>query len=210
MNIKLTVHWLSFIFLIVLGSGLLHSAMAQTTTSVSSDRKQDEIEHRVQIQILIASNILDAKNDYPQGLEPVVKQIKSLLPFKSHHLYATYFYNVADKGNLKVSDVTYKPYGNDGGLSATFFSLEALGVKLNTNGNSTHISKFRFEERKNIFLGRERANNNEIKTIADTIGTGIDTELNVKEGVPTIVGTTTSGLSDGVLIIVITLTHSKM
>jgi hypothetical protein len=199
---------LSFIFLVVLCLCLPDSNAAQTSTS--SDIKRGEIEFQVKLQLLVASNIVNAKTDYPPALESVVKQIKSSLSFKNHFLYATYLYNVADNGNLRVSDVSYKPYESAGTLAATFFNLEALGVKSNINGNSTHISRFKFEERKNIFIGAELGNNNEKKSIINTVGTFIDTELNVKEGIPTIVGTTTSALSDGALVIVITVTHSEM
>ncbi len=207
---KFNLNSLSFVFLIVLCLGLPSSGVAQTSLSVSSDVKRGEIEYQVKLQLLVASNIVNAKTDYPPDLETIVKQLKSSLPFKSHRLYATYLYNVADNGNLKVNDVTYASYESGGGLAATFFDLQVSGIKLNANGNSVHISKFKFEVRKNIFIGAELGNNNEKKYNMNMVGTGIDTELNIKENVPNIVGTTTSALSDGVLVIVITVTHSEM
>jgi hypothetical protein len=183
-------------------------AQAQNSALTSSDAQRGEIGHRVQVQLLVASNIVTAKTNYPASLEAVVKQLKSSLPFKTHYLIATYIYNVADSSTLDVSDVTYAAFEPGEGLTPTFLNLGLSGIKLNANSDSTHISRFKFEARKRIFIQYAQGEGSAAKSVSDSVGTGITTELNVHEGVPTIVGTITSALSDGVLVLVITINHS--
>ena len=201
----------SFSIIFVVCMYLTSSIAAQITSSTSSDVKRSEAEYQVKLQLLIASNIVTAKTDYPPFLETIVKQLKSSLPFKSHRLYATYLFNVAENGCLKVTDVTYAPYESSegGSLDATFLELEVSGIKLNADGKSVHISKFKFGERKRIFIGSEPGSDNQTKSITNTVGTGIETELNFRENVPKMVGTTTSALSDGVLVIILTVTRAE-
>jgi hypothetical protein len=196
------------IFALSLSSSDLIVAQTQNSTSISSEAKRNDLTHRVRVQLLVSSNIANAKTDYPTSLEAVVKELKSSLPFKNHYLVATYLYNVADSGAFEVSDVTYAPFEQGGGLSPTFFNLGISGIKLNANSDSVHISRFRFEARKRIFIQNAPGEGSTPKPVFDTVGTGITTELNLSEGVPTIVGTTTSALSDGVLVLVITVNHS--
>jgi hypothetical protein len=196
------------IFALCLSSSHLIVAQTQNSTSISSEAKRSDITHRVRVQLLVSSNIANAKTDYPTSLEAVVKELKSSLPFKNHYLVATYLYNVADNSAFEVSDVTYAPFEQGGGLSPTFFNLGISGIKLNANSDSVHISRFRFEARKRIFIQNAPGEGSTAKPVFDTVGTGITTELNVSGGVPTIVGTTTSALSDGVLVLVITVNHS--
>src|SRR5262245_5654944 len=62
----------------------------QNASSSPSETRQNEVTHRVQIQLLVASNITTAKTNYPSSLEAVVRQLKTSLAFKSHYLVATY------------------------------------------------------------------------------------------------------------------------
>jgi hypothetical protein len=175
----------------------------------SSDARRGDTEHRVLVQLLVASNTANAKTDYPASLEAVVKQLKSSLPFKNHRLVASYIYNVADGGDLAVSDVTYAAFELDGVLTPTFFNIGIAGIKLSDNGDYVHTSKFRFEARKRIYIGTMQSEGSDTaKPVVDSVTTGITTELNVWAGIPTVVGTTASGLSDGVLVLVITVIHS--
>lgn len=196
------------IFALCLSSSYLTVAQTQNSTPTSSDARRNDIKHRVQVQLLVASNTANAKTDYPASLEAIVKQLKSSLVFKKHYLVATYIYNIADSGTLEVSDVTYAAFEPGSGLSPTFFNLVISGIKLNTNSESIHISRLRFEARKRIFIQNTQGEGGAARPVSDTVMTGITTELSVNEDVPTIVGTTTSGLSDGVLVLVITVNHS--
>ena len=190
------------IFVLCLSSSDQIAAQTQNPKPTSAEAKHDGINHRVQVQFLVASNSANPKisMDYPTSLEAVVKQLRSLLPFKKHYLVATYFYNVADSSALEVHDVTYAAFEGVGSLHPMFFDLGISGIKLNTNNDSLRVPKFRFEARQRIAMGPT-------EPLVETVATGITTELNLSDGVPTIVGTITNSLSDGVLVLVITVNH---
>jgi hypothetical protein len=193
------------LFVFCLGLAQAFLAQAQTAEPQSATARRSDAEHNVQLQLLVASTPVHTKTDYPNSLETIVRQLKTSLPYKAHRVVATYLYNVADGSNLEVNDVTYAAFENGGGLVPTFFTVSIAGIKLNTGGDSVHISRFRFEARKRIFTEHAPAENNTTRPIFTTVSMGISTELNLREGVPTIVGTTTSGLSDGVLVLVLTV-----
>lgn len=191
--------WLAVFALFLFSSNQI-AAQSQNPKPTSAEAKNDQVTHRVQVQLLVASNIADpkTKRDYPTSLEAVVKELKSLLPFKKHYLVASYFYHVADQSSLEVHDVTYAPFEELGALHPVFFDLGISGIKLNTNNDSVRVLRFRFDARQRIALGPT-------PPLVETVGTGITTDLNLSTGVPTIVGTITNALSDGVLVLVITV-----
>lgn len=184
------------------------SAQTQISSS-ASNAKPEGVQHHVRLQLLVASNIITAKTDYPSALEAVVGQLKTSLPFKSYYLNATYLYEVADDSDLKVNDATYKPLENGGGLELTLLNLTIENIKLNPSGDSIHMSKFKFEVTRTMFTGMTRdEGSNAAREVFRMVPTGVDTEVSVREGVPTLVGTTSSGLSDGVLAIIVTVGRS--
>jgi len=196
-----------FIFALCITSFDPLVAHAQNPSPTSPEAKRGDITHRVQVQLLVASNAANAKSDYTASLEAVVKQLKSSLPFKNHYLVASYLYNVADGTSLEVHDVTYAAFEHGTGLSPTFFNLTISGIKLNASGDSVHISRFRFDARKRIFMQNAQEEGGPAKPVFESLPMGITTELNASGGVPTLVGTTSSGLSDGVLVVVITVNY---
>lgn len=202
---------LSGLLLIILVASCSSPSAAQTQNSkpTSSEIEHGEIGYQVQLQLLIASNIATAKTDYPPSLEAVVKQLNSSLPFKHHSLVATYLYNVAEASSLEVSDVTYAAFEPGGGLAPTFLNLSISGIKLNANSDTIHLTRFRFDIRKRIFIQKGQSEgDNSARPTYDSVVTGITTEINVRPGIPTIVGTITNALSDGVLVVVLTIKRS--
>ncbi len=202
---KRNSNWLISI-VVNLSFSVLVLAQTQNSSSSPSETRQNEITHRVQIQLLVASNIATAKTNYPSSLEAVVKQLKSSLPFKTHYLVATYLFNVADKGSFDVGDVSNAQFEPGSGLSPTYLTFGIAGIRL--NGESVHLTRLKFESRRTTVTRNSPGDTNTAKPIFESVVTGITTELNVSEGVPTIVGTTSSALSDGVLVVVVTVNHS--
>jgi len=188
------------IFALCLSSADQIVAQTQNPGPTSAEAKQGEITHRVQVQFLVASNSTNPKTrTYPTSLEAIVKELKSVLAFKKHYLVATYIYYVADGGALEVHDVTYASFEEVGSLHPMFFDLGISGIKLNTN-DSVHVPRFKLEARQRIAMGVT-------PPLVETVGTGITTELNLRDGAPAIVGTITNALSEGVLVLVITVNH---
>ncbi|MFL6227998.1 MAG: hypothetical protein ACJ741_04370 [Pyrinomonadaceae bacterium] len=190
------------IFALCLSSSDQIVAQTQSPRPTSVEAEHGDITYRVQVQFLVASNLADPKTrtDYPTSLEAVVKELKSLLPYRKHYLVATYFYNVAESSALEVHDVTYAAFEGEGALHPMLFDLGISGIKLNTNNNFLRVPKFRFEARQRIAMGAT-------PPLVETVGTGITTELNLRDGVPTIVGTITNALSNAVVVLVVTVDH---
>lgn len=175
----------------------------------TSSVRQEGVQHKVQLQLLVASNGPNLRTDVPPPLEGVVKELKATMPFKSYRLIATYVYNVADGSSLQVSDVTYAQFEPGGALAPKFYSFQLAGIKSDAGGDSVHISRLKFDFRQRIFI--EAVAGQEGKPAAqrfDDVVNGISTELSLRAGVPAIVGTLTTGLSDGVLVLVVTVDKS--
>ncbi|HWT03420.1 MAG TPA: hypothetical protein VN256_24435 [Pyrinomonadaceae bacterium] len=185
------------------------AAQTQTPAPATSQARRGVTGYRVQVQLLVASNLVNIKTDYPASLESVVRQLKSSLPFKNHRLITTYIYNVADGSALDVRDVTYAEFEPGGGVAPTFLNLAVANIRLNADTDSLHISRFGFEARKRIFLHSLPGEGGANKSVSETVGMGFSTELNVTEGVPTVVGTPANALSDGVLAVVLTVNRSE-
>ena len=188
-----------WIIIFALCSSSSHQIAAQTQNPRPPEANRGDITHMVQLQFLVASNSANPKTrtDYPASLEAVIKQLKP--PFKKHYLVATYLYNVADSSGLDVHDVTYAQFEEGGGLHPMFFDFRIAGIQLNTN-DSVHVPRFIFEARQRMALGNT-------PPLSDTVTTGMNTALNLRYGVPTIVGTITNGLSEAELVLVITVNH---
>jgi hypothetical protein len=174
--------------------------------ATSPEAKRESLQHRVQFQLLVGSNGISDKLEFPSTLESIVKQLKLSLPFKSYRLIATYLYNVADGSNLEVSDVTYAPFEAGSGLAPKFYNFAVSNIKSNSNIETVHLSRLKFELQQRIFTENKLSENDKAaKPVFNMVSTGISTELNVRVGVPTVVGTTTSALSDGVLVLIVTV-----
>jgi hypothetical protein len=188
-------------------NAVTQSANAAATPAPPSAAGLEGVQHKVQLQLIVASNAAQAKTDLPSALETAVKQLKGSMPFKNHRLIATYIYNIADGGSLSVNDTTYASFEMESGTPVpAVYTFDVLGIKSVLNGESVRISRLRFELRRRLVL--EPARNDGINTVApkfDSANSGITTELSVRSGIPTIVGTVTSGLSDGVLVLVVTV-----
>jgi uncharacterized protein with LGFP repeats len=80
------------------------TATAEVATTAAL-AKSVEVNHEVQLYLLVASNKADGKSNVPQALDAIIKQLKSSLPFADYRLTTTFFNRVRDKGNLRVSGI---------------------------------------------------------------------------------------------------------
>ncbi|HEX8845691.1 MAG TPA: hypothetical protein VF791_13650 [Pyrinomonadaceae bacterium] len=199
---------LFFLAVAIIASQLyLTIARAQNPTAAtqSSPARPEGLQHKIKLQLLVASNAVNAKTDYPPVLDAIVKELKASMPFKNHRLIATYVYNVADGGVLEVSDVTYAQFEMGGALAPKYYTFTIAGVKSTPSGEWVRVSRLRFEFRQRIFVEAARAegSSNPIQRFENVVN-GLSTELSLRDGVPAVVGTMTTGLSDGVLVLVVT------
>lgn len=187
-------------------------ALAQgQNSSPAADVPRDEINHDVQIYLLVASNDAGERVAVPQQLEGVVRQLRAALPFSSYRLAATYLNRVKDGGSLEVSGVGGSPLiaaaGNPS--NPTFFQLSLSNVKLFTGADGQpfiRVARFRFGLKVPI----------QTATVAGEGGrpsyptiqyqdTGVSTEMSAREGAATVVGTLAASPPGESFILVMTL-----
>ncbi len=205
MSLKINVPF-SVVNILLLALTSMTFAQTQSPQTTSPEGKREGIQHKVQLQFLVTSNKVNDRSEFPSALEPVVKQLKLSSGFKSHWLVATYIYSVAEGASLEVNDVTYAPFESGGGLVPKFFSFAVSDIKSNPALETLYISRLKFQMRQRIFTEKTQGEDTKsTRLVFDTGTSGISTDLTVHAGAATLVGTTTSALSDGVLALIVTV-----
>jgi hypothetical protein len=190
---------------------LNHSvASAQDRNSpaeAATNAKNVEINHEVQLYLLVASNKSFERNNLPQALDGVIKQLKSTLPFTNYHLTTTLLHRVSDNGSLQVSGVIgSSPFGaTTPAIVPTYYEFTLTKIKSVASGGEqpfVHIQTFRFTQRVPIQTSSTRSDSGGSFPVINYEPTGITTELSLREGAPTIIGTIPIGLPDESVIII--------
>lgn len=204
MSLKINVPF-SVVNILLLALTSMTFAQTPSPQTTSPEGKREGSQHKVQLQFLVTSNRVNDRSEFPSALEPVVKQLKLASGFKYHWLVATYIYTVAEGASLEVNDVTYAPF-ESGGVVPKFFSFAVSDIKSNPTLGTFYISRLKFQMRQRIFIGKTQGEVTEsTRLVFDTGTSGISTDLTVHAGAATLVGTTTSALSDGVLALIVTV-----
>lgn len=184
------------------------AALAQGQTEV----KTGKLNYEVQLHLLVASSEAGEKGNIPQSLEPVVRQLKPLLPFPNYHLAATFVNRVQDGGNLQFSGIGAADLFVAGPRSLSYpthyeFTLER--VKLDTSDASQpmiEIATLRFGLQVPIVTGTSNGDSNSQPfPVINYQPAGITTRISLREGSPTVVGTLNTNRPDQTLILVISV-----
>jgi len=181
-------------------------------SGATADAKRDQLNFEVQLHLLVASNEKGGVSKIPPVLEAVVRQLKPALPFGNYNLAATFVNRVKDGGSLELKGVVSSDSfagGMANSPSQTFYEFTLFQVKSTgpeTNPLSIDINKFRFGLRLPVTMGISRTEGNTTTyPIINYEPTGITTEITLREGSPTVVGTMTTGKPDQILILVISI-----
>ncbi|HEX8180903.1 MAG TPA: hypothetical protein VF525_15260 [Pyrinomonadaceae bacterium] len=198
---KLTGYGVAMILTLLLCSigSSVNSARAQSQSSAAvattKDVQQEQINHEVQLYLLVASDASGERSNIPQSLDGAVRQLKDTLPFANYRLASTFMDRVRDGGTLEVSGVGGFPLVTTPANSSTptFFTFGLSGVTLVRGANDQpfiQVGRFRFGLKVPIQTGTTRSEgSNAGYPVIQYQDTGITTELSVREGVPTIIGT---------------------
>lgn len=184
-----------------------------------SDNKDDEINLDTQLYLLIATNqdIDDAK--LPATLEPVMKQLRSSLPFKNYRLGATLINRVKNNGRLNLKWLGAPLVGSTTGASKgtfteftpSFSDFRINLVKLSRDSAGQQVVRmegFGFGSRIPIQTGTTLAANGSGAPIINYESTGLNTDISMLEGEPVIVGTLNVGPSGDAIILVMSAKRS--
>ncbi|MDT4896211.1 MAG: hypothetical protein QOH25_1288 [Acidobacteriota bacterium] len=186
-------------------------ALAQTEQSsqASSRIKNDDATGlEVQLHLIVARKISDGDDEkLPAAFDAVVKQLKSIFAFKSYRLATTLLNRVKNGGRLNLRWVGSPLLAPSAATPATpgfnEFNVQIVKLAQDEEGRDVvQMSNFYFGARIPIQMSSV-ASNGGSTPVVQYEQTGITTDISMREGEPTIVGTLNVGPSGDALIIVV-------
>lgn len=188
----------------VLGVGTIQAQTATEASRTSSDvQKQDDANLETELHLILATNRTVEEGKFPSGLEPVVRQLRGSLPFKSYNLASTLLSRVKNGGHLSVSWVRAS------GMIPTFEEFAIGRVKIikdELGHNVVSMENFRFGSRVPIQTGQTTAasgNANQTFPVINYEPTGLHTDISIREGEAAVVGTLNVGPSGDAIVVVV-------
>lgn len=191
------------------------SVQAQSTQSTEPaqsaqrDTKDDETNLDTQLYLIVATNqdVVDSK--LPASLDPVIKQLRAALPFKSYRLAATLINRVKNEGRLDLSWIG-GPLASAIGAAPTntpsFSQFKVRQVKLVRNSEGQQLVQmagFNFGARIPIQVSGAIAATGAVSPNFNYESTGLATDISMREAEPVIVGTLNVGPSGDAIILVV-------
>jgi hypothetical protein len=149
-----------------------------------------EINYEVQLYLLVTSEGTEGAAKLPQSLDGVVRQLKSSLPPADYRLAATFINRVKSGGSFEANSLGGSaPTGSPQGVPMPAFYQFAFTDVRAADGpqsdGSVNVRQLRFSVR----LPTQVADRPGIIQFQET---GLNTQMSVREGEPTLVGTLNS------------------
>jgi len=172
---------------------------------------RSEINYEVQLHLLVTAEGAEGAAKVPQGLDGVVRQLKASLPPADYRLAATFINRVRDGGRFEVKTVGGSPFAapQPNSLTPAFFQFLLNGIKLTdeqSGGGLINVQDFRLGLKVPIqtatVSGDKAAQGYPVIQYEDT---GINTQMSVREGEPTLVGTLNTSRPGQLFALVITI-----
>lgn len=189
------------------------AAPAQTEPAAQTEKLWDETNLDTQLHLVVASNQDSTEGKLPPSLEPVLKQLRSSLPFKNYRLATTLFNRVRNDGRLSLQWAGGPLVASAAATSATpsFNEFKVTSIKFVTDTEGRKVIRmegFRFGARIPIQTGTAIASNTPSAPIINYENTGLNTDISMREGEPVIVGTMNVGPSGEAIIVVVSARRS--
>ena len=194
--------------------GNTQSALAQSSDQFGqTEKRSDETNLDTQLHLLIASNQDSSDGKLPSSLDPVLKQLRASLPFKSYRLATTLFNRVRNGGRISLQWAGGPLVSSAAATASTpgfnEFRVHAIKFVTDTDGRQiVRMEGFRFGARIPIQTGIAIASNAPSVPVINYENTGLDTDISMREGEPVIVGTMNVGPSGDAIIVVISARRS--
>jgi hypothetical protein len=194
--------------------GNLQCAFAQSSDQFGqTEKRSDEVNLDTQLHLLIASNQDSSEGKLPASLDPVLKQLRTSLPFKHYRLATTLFNRVRNEGRISLQWAGGPLVSSAAATASTpgFNEFKVNGVKLVTDAEGRQIVRmdgFRFGARIPIQTGIAIASNAPSVPVINYENTGLNTDISMREGEPVIVGTMNVGPSGEAIIVVVSARRS--
>ncbi|HEX8845575.1 MAG TPA: hypothetical protein VF791_13065 [Pyrinomonadaceae bacterium] len=185
-------------------------ALAQNESSAQAPAKANTTGLEVQLHLLVATKATTAEDErLPPGLDGVLKQLRTTFTFKNYRLAATLLNRVKNGGRLNLRWVGGPLLASSAATTATpgFNEFNVNSIKLvqdEAGRDAVEMSHFNFGARIPIQLASvAMTGTNPSAPVIQYEQTGITTDITIREGEPTIVGTLNVGPSGDALIIVV-------
>jgi hypothetical protein len=177
------------------------------TEGVPQSEKGDEANLDTQLYLLVATNqdINDAR--LPAALDPVLRQLRSSLPFKNYRLAATLINRVKNDGRLNLKWIG-GPLGASGAVTVSTpsfneFKINNVKLVIDVAGQQVvRMEGFGFGVRIPIITASTVASNGPTAPIINYESTGLNTDISMREGEAVVVGTLNIGPSGDAIILV--------
>jgi hypothetical protein len=182
--------------------------------SASSARRQTaaraETNFEVQTHVLVTSEGAEGAAKVPQSLDGVVRQLKSLLPPADYRLAATFLNRVRDDGGLEVKSAGASPFGpaQVGPLTPVIFQLTLSLKSFEDASGERYVRVQPFRLGFKIPIQTASVSNDKAGQGYPVIqyeDTGVTTQMSVREGEPTLVGTLNTSRPGQLFVIVLTV-----
>jgi hypothetical protein len=203
------------VLLLALACILFASAAARAQDSDAprqSAPTRAEVNHEVVIQLLVTAEGAEGAPRVPPSLDGVVRQLKAALPPTDFRLASTFVYRVRDGASFDVKTVGGVPSGAAQGPSPSqpsVFQIALSSIKLIDPASaqpSINIQQFRFSMRVPFQTASVKNDKGEGSyPVIQYEDVGVVTQLSVREGEPTLVGTLNSSRPGQLFAIVITI-----
>ena len=158
--------------------------------------------------MIVGSNQDVADSRMPSVLDPVVKELRATLPFKSYRLAAVLVNRVKNDGRLEVGwiGVPYAPIPDaPQAMSRSSYRIRQIRLTTNNEGQPmVQLTGFSFAAQVAVPTGGPVATNNPAPPAFNYEGTNLSTDISVREGEPAVVGTLNAGPSGDAIILVVT------
>lgn len=171
-----------------------------------------EVNHEVHVHLLATAEAGEGGARVPQALETVVRQLKAALPPSDYRLAATFINRVRDNSGFEVKTAGAGPFASaqtQSHLTPSFIQLSLGGVKLIDPASaqpSVNVNQFRLGMKVPIqtaTVSRDKGEGG--YPVIQYEDVGLYTQLSVREGEPTLVGTLNSGRPGQLFAVVVTI-----
>lgn len=174
-----------------------------------SNRARDGADFEVGLHVLAGSSG-GLRTDLPQGFEPVLRSLRASLPAMNYRLTASFVNRVRDGGKLESKGVSGTLVNVPAAANAmTFYEFSMDRVESDAGGDGqplVRIPRLRFGLRMPVVVGMARTSDGaEMRPVIQHEPVGITTEVSLRDGTPTVVGTLTTNRPDELLVVVLTV-----
>ena len=195
-------------FALCLALPALARAQDETPPRAAAQRR-DEVNHEIQVHLLATAD--GPGERVPQTLDGVVRQLKNSLPPSDYMLVSTFVNRVRDGGTVEVKSAGGTPLtpAPQNPLAPTFFQLSLGRVKQGEEGAGqrfVNVESFRLGLKIPIQIATAGADKGgQGSPVIQYEDTGIITQLSVREGEPTLVGTLSTSRPSQLFVLVVTV-----